>query len=244
VIRGVVAIVLAALGMYVAQVTPSQAAASQAESAPPVASAPAPVQPLPFSHKIHAGNVKLPCETCHELSKSGQSLTIPQAPFCMQCHQGIATDKPGVQQLAAFSKTGQLIPWVRVYEVPSFVTFSHKWHLDHGNTCQECHGDVAERDQLFRETDISMAGCLGCHTAKKANSSCDTCHMLDQAGIREIWGQGKIGANAYFSRSQGNSRLRDFIQESYISLIDPDYSAISRLAQTGYNAKGTTFAGN
>jgi hypothetical protein len=60
------------------------------------------------------------------------------------------------------------------------VTFSHKMHLDHGNTCQECHGPVNERDQIFLETDISMGGCLNCHRLKKASTECDTCHMLQQ----------------------------------------------------------------
>ncbi len=153
----------------------------------PAAEAPAegPAQPIAFSHKVHTGTVKLPCETCHAPSKSGQSLTMPQAPVCMQCHQTIATDKPEVQKLAAMSKAGEIIPWVRVYQVPSFVRFSHKMHLDNQNTCQECHGDVSQRERIFKETDISMAGCLGCHNVKKANVGCETCHTLDQNTRRE-----------------------------------------------------------
>src|SRR6185437_5466798 len=50
--------------------------------------------------------------------------------------------------------------WIRIYELPSFVTFSHRTHLLHGATCQECHGPVAERTQLYKENDISMASCV------------------------------------------------------------------------------------
>jgi hypothetical protein len=152
------------------------APSAQAASAAPVGGAPE--QPLPFSHKIHAGTAKLPCEICHVPSQSGESFRIPQATTCMQCHQAVDTDKPAIQQLAAIAKSGQAIPWVRIYQIPSFVQFSHKTHLDHGNTCQECHGPVAERDQLSKETDISMAGCISCHTAKQAPTGCDTCHVL------------------------------------------------------------------
>jgi formate-dependent nitrite reductase cytochrome c552 subunit len=67
---------------------------------------------------------------------------------------------------------------VRVYQIPSFVDFSHRAHLDKGNTCQDCHGPVAQRDQLSRETDISMGGCMNCHRAKKASLECDFCHEL------------------------------------------------------------------
>ncbi len=167
--------------------------ASQAQTSPkPVAPAPtparsfvpvpasAPEQPIPFSHKQHAGKLQLPCEFCHTPSRSGETVAIPQAAACMQCHQTMATNDPGVQKLAAYAKANATIPWVRVYELPSFVTFSHKVHMEHGSTCQECHGEVAQRDRIYKEADISMAGCMNCHRAKKASLDCNACHTLDQ----------------------------------------------------------------
>ncbi|MGB8477347.1 MAG: cytochrome c3 family protein [Acidobacteriaceae bacterium] len=138
------------------------------------------VQPVPFSHKEHAGMLKMPCEYCHTLSRSGETLLIPRASFCMQCHQTIATDNPGVQKLAEYAKTDRTIPWVRIYELPSFVSFSHKVHLKHGATCEECHGEVAQRVRLYKASDISMATCVNCHRAKQASIDCSTCHMLEQ----------------------------------------------------------------
>ena len=152
----------------------------EAASAPSTERLQGPVQPVPFSHKQHAGILKMPCEYCHTLSRSGETLTIPCATFCMQCHQTIATDNPGVQKLAAYAKSDATIPWVRIYELTSFVSFSHKVHLQHSATCQECHGQVAERVQMYKETDISMAGCVNCHRAKQASTDCNTCHMLEQ----------------------------------------------------------------
>jgi hypothetical protein len=190
-IRSWLAAFLVVLGTAGTQITLPPAGATQAQSATAAPVLSGPEQPVPFSHKVHAGAVKLPCETCHTLSKSGQSLTIPQSPTCMLCHQTIATDKPGVQKLATFAKAGQLIPWVRIYQTPSFVTFSHKMHLDHNNTCQECHGQVAERDQLAKEADISMTGCVNCHQVKNAATGCDTCHTLEQSSLRELQRQGK-----------------------------------------------------
>jgi len=138
------------------------------------------VQPIPFSHKQHAGTMKLPCEFCHAPSRSGETVAIPQAAFCMRCHQTMDTNDPGVQKVAQYAKSSTPIPWVRVYELPSFVSFSHKTHLAHGITCEQCHGPVADRVQLAKETDISMAGCINCHREKKANIGCDTCHVLEQ----------------------------------------------------------------
>jgi Cytochrome c7 and related cytochrome c len=143
------------------------------------AAASAPEQPLPFSHKNHAGMLGLPCQTCHLQSRSGEAMSIPQAKTCMTCHQTIATEKPAIQKLTEYAKSGATIPWIRIYSLPSFVSFSHKTHMDHGNTCQECHGAVATRDRLFKETEPSMGWCVNCHTVKKANTACDTCHVQE-----------------------------------------------------------------
>ncbi|MGO8720853.1 MAG: cytochrome c3 family protein [Acidobacteriaceae bacterium] len=69
---------------------------------------------------------------------------------------------------------------MRIYELPSFVSFSHKTHLAHGVTCQQCHGQVADQVQVYKAMDISMATCIACHRAKQASTDCDTCHMLEQ----------------------------------------------------------------
>ncbi|HWF05632.1 MAG TPA: cytochrome c3 family protein [Candidatus Angelobacter sp.] len=139
-----------------------------------------PVQPVPFSHKEHAGTLRMPCQYCHTLSRSGETLLIPRGQFCMQCHANVATDQPGVRKLAEYAKTDRTIPWVRIYELPSFVSFSHKVHLQHGATCAECHGQVAQRIRLYQESDISMATCVNCHRAKQASTDCSTCHILEQ----------------------------------------------------------------
>jgi hypothetical protein len=156
------------------------APAAQPASAAPAADASGPEQPLPFSHKRHAGELALSCDTCHTLSPSGENFKIPQSDVCMQCHQAIATDKPAIQHLAEFEKSKTPIPWIRIYELPFFVNFSHKTHLDHGATCEQCHGQVATRERLFKEAPLSMQWCVDCHTTKKASTDCNTCHTLEQ----------------------------------------------------------------
>ena len=137
---------------------------------------PAPEQPLPFSHKVHAGEQKLDCGTCHRNPDPGEKMTFATAGMCMQCHSGIAADKASIQRLASFAQQKREIRWVRVYEIPSYVSFSHRSHLTAGSTCADCHGQVKERDRLYREGDISMKGCVNCHSAKNASTDCTYCH--------------------------------------------------------------------
>ena len=107
---------------------------------------PPPEQPIPFSHKQHAGALKLKCKMCHPNAGSGETMQIATASTCMQCHSAIQTDSPAIQKMAAFAKDNREIPWARVYEIPSYVNFSHKTHLDAAITCENCHGRVAERE--------------------------------------------------------------------------------------------------
>ena len=136
----------------------------------------APAQPIAFNHKLHVQTAKMTCNDCHEQRSDGSTLALPQPPKCMSCHASIATDKPDIKRLAEAAKNEDPILWVRVYRVPSFVTFSHKTHG--GNSCEECHGPVAERTAIAQEKDTNMGSCIACHQAKGAPATCDTCHAI------------------------------------------------------------------
>lgn len=77
-----------------------------------------PEQPLPFSHKTHAGTAKLPCKMCHPNPNSGERMTVVAPSVCMQCHSAVKADSPAIEWLAAFAKNGREVRWVRVYEIP------------------------------------------------------------------------------------------------------------------------------
>lgn len=132
-------------------------------------------QPLPYSHKQHV-SLGLQCKNCHANPEPGEIMGIPTATACMSCHTSVKADSPHIQKLAAFARNDRPVPWKRVYQIPSYVFFSHKAHMDAGARCETCHGPVAQRDMLWRETDISMGGCMKCHTENKASNDCSYCH--------------------------------------------------------------------
>ena len=134
-----------------------------------------PAQPLPFSHKTHVA-LGLKCKECHQNPDPGETMGIPAASKCMACHIAIAKDKPDIKKLAAFAASKQPIPWVRVYQIPSYVDFSHRTHLETGAKCDDCHGQVAQRDALWREGNITMGGCMNCHRRNRASIDCTYCH--------------------------------------------------------------------
>jgi len=135
-----------------------------------------PVQPVPFSHRLHITAAGLDCKSCHPVPEPGDFATIPETSKCMSCHRTIRKDSPAVKLLAGFHNEGKPVPWRRVYRIPDYVYFSHKEHLAKGVTCENCHGLVAERDVLRKEKDTSMAACMDCHRAREASVACNYCH--------------------------------------------------------------------
>lgn len=134
-----------------------------------------PAQPIPYSHKQHLA-MGLGCNECHMNADPGEAMGLPPTAKCMTCHQAVAKDSPAIKKVAQFDRDHQEIPWVRVYKEPDYVFFSHREHLGAGTKCEDCHGQVAQRDRLFRETDVMMAGCVGCHRDHNASQACDYCH--------------------------------------------------------------------
>ena len=133
-------------------------------------------QPLPFSHKVHVG-MGLQCLDCHKIEKPGYMAGYPQEATCMACHAAIKTDSPHIQTLAEFEKSKKRMPWVKVYSVPDYVYFSHEAHHRRAEIgCAECHGDVAQRDVLFKEKSTAMATCMDCHAQRQASNDCGFCH--------------------------------------------------------------------
>src|ERR1041385_2437061 len=109
-----------------------------------------PVQPINFSHKIHAGTNQMDCKYCHYGAANSVWANIPAVSTCMGCHKFVATDKPEIVKLTGYADRGEQVPWVKVHYLPNHVKFNHKRHVRAGFACQECHGPVQEMDRVYQ----------------------------------------------------------------------------------------------
>lgn len=123
----------------------------------------APGQPINFSHKVHAGDMKVDCRYCHVGVETGRFASVPASQTCMNCHSVAAVDRPGVAALRTLYSQGEPVVWKRVYRAPDFVYFSHDVHIAAKADCRNCHGDVATMDVVRQVQPMSMGSCLGCH---------------------------------------------------------------------------------
>ncbi len=137
-----------------------------------------PSQPIDFSHKIHAGDNKVPCLYCHIYADKSTVSGVPSVERCMGCHRVVKADSPLIKELTSYWKRKEPIPWVKVHNLPDHVYFPHKRHVKAGLQCQQCHGDVASMKRITRVSPLTMGWCISCHTKKevKNGSDCWTCH--------------------------------------------------------------------
>ncbi|MCS6970924.1 MAG: cytochrome c family protein [Planctomycetes bacterium] len=135
----------------------------------------APEQPIAFSHRLHAGELKLDCRYCHFNAERGKHAGIPPMSVCMGCHAVVASDRPQIQRLAEIAQQGSytaadgtvheggVVHWRRVHRLPDHVYFDHRAHVAAGVACQTCHGPVEEMTVLRQFADLTMQWCLDCH---------------------------------------------------------------------------------
>jgi hypothetical protein len=125
----------------------------------------APVQPVPYSHKLHVGQLGLDCRYCHSnVEKSGYA-NIPTAQTCMNCHSQIKTQSALLAPVRESYETGKPVQWVKIHRVPDFVYFNHSAHIARGVGCVQCHGRIDQMEVVTHEKSLSMEFCIDCHRA-------------------------------------------------------------------------------
>ncbi len=122
-----------------------------------------PVQPVPYSHALHVGQLGLDCRYCHNTVERTAFAAIPPTQTCMNCHKTIRTKSPKLTPVFTSYATGVPVEWVKVHDLPDYVYFNHSAHVTHGVGCVTCHGRVDTMERVSQVEPLSMGWCLGCH---------------------------------------------------------------------------------
>lgn len=128
----------------------------------------APKQPIPFSHKLHAGDNGIPCLYCHSAADKSKSASVPPVNVCMNCHSVVKTDSPFIKQVKEHYDKNIPIEWIKVHDLPDHANFNHKRHVAKGVACETCHGNVKKMDVIEQDQPLTMGWCLDCHRGKTA----------------------------------------------------------------------------
>ncbi len=157
-----------------------------------------PVQPIYYSHKVHAGINQISCLYCHGSAWDSKQAAIPAVNICMNCHKSITTYEKGpklydengdeingtyeIEKLYKYAgfdpknptkwdpSKAKPIEWVRIHNLPDHVYFNHSQHIRAGKVqCQSCHGEITAMDEVKQEAELSMGWCVNCHRQTKVD---------------------------------------------------------------------------
>ena len=122
-----------------------------------------PEQPVPYSHKLHAGDLGMDCRYCHTSVETSPAANVPPTETCMNCHELIKPNSAKLEPIRESWKEGMPIRWTKVHMLPDYAYFNHSAHVNAGVGCEDCHGNVAQMEVVEQEKPLSMQWCLDCH---------------------------------------------------------------------------------
>ena len=155
-----------------------------------------PVQPIAFSHRLHAGELSVQCIYCHSGAERSRHAGVPSTSVCMNCHRFVTTTFGAIRAEDAQAQKEKRDPraivspeihkiydamaldasmkrdpskpltpvsWIKVHNLPDFVYFDHRRHVNVGVECQRCHGPVETMERVTQVQDLSMGFCVNCH---------------------------------------------------------------------------------
>jgi mono/diheme cytochrome c family protein len=147
-----------------------------------------PIQPIHYSHRIHAGSNGINCKYCHSAARVSKNAGIPSLNICMNCHKNISevSDTTATPEYSKAFYDGEIqklykavgwdkdnqkytgktepVKWVRIHNLQSFVYFNHSQHVTTAKIeCQECHGPVQTYEIQKQFAPLTMGWCINCH---------------------------------------------------------------------------------
>jgi hypothetical protein len=128
-------------------------------------------QPIPFSHRVHAGVKNIQCQYCHPYVAESLDPGLPPVEKCLHCHKYIIAKHPEILKEHRYYDTRMPTPWKKANYLAEHVVFNHQRHIRKELACSECHGQIETMDRI-RGKYFYMQFCIECHRAKKANIDC------------------------------------------------------------------------
>ncbi|MDR6942566.1 cytochrome c3 family protein [Mucilaginibacter pocheonensis] len=141
-----------------------------------------PVQPIKYSHELHAGTMKIDCQYCHTGAYKSKNASIPSLNVCMNCHKVVKTESAEIHKIYDAlgydpktqkydSTQAKPIQWIRVHNLPDLAYFNHSQHVKVGGIkCQTCHGPIETMKEVRQYSPLTMKWCIQCHKRTEVNS--------------------------------------------------------------------------
>jgi len=147
-----------------------------------------PVQPIKFSHQLHAGVNQIDCQYCHTGAATSKNASIPSLNACMNCHNYVTAEEkyngqpsPEIQKIwqaidwdpesRTYGDNPKPVEWIRIHNLPDLAYFNHSQHVTvAGIECQRCHGPIETMEEVYQYSPLTMKWCIECHQETEVNA--------------------------------------------------------------------------
>ena len=176
-----------------------------------------PIQPIHYSHRIHAGSNGINCKYCHSAARVSKNAGIPSLNVCMNCHKNIAevSDTTATPEHTKAFYDGEIkklydavgwdgskytgkthpVKWVRIHNLPDFAYFNHSQHVTvAGIECQKCHGPVQTYEIQKQFAPLTMGWCIKCHRETNVKMEGNAYYDKIHAELSKKYGVDKLTA--------------------------------------------------
>jgi hypothetical protein len=160
------------------------------------------VQPVPFSHEHHTGDLGIDCRYCHTAVEHSAYAGMPPTKTCMNCHSQIWVGSDMLAPVRESYRTGESLRWQRVYNLPGFVYFNHSIHVQKGVGCSTCHGRIDRMPFTYQVPSLLMDWCVDCHRQPER-------HLRPRAEVSNMKWQPPADQLERGRELAGEYRLRD-----------------------------------
>ncbi len=138
------------------------------------------------------------CMNCHSVVTSSWGAVLAEderakqeirsplpitSPELQKLYDALALD---TQRQPDPEKTAAPIEWIKIHNLPDYVYFDHRAHVNVGIDCHVCHGNVESMERVRQVKSLSMGWCVSCHRESNrigvkgvpvnASLDCTTCH--------------------------------------------------------------------
>jgi mono/diheme cytochrome c family protein len=177
----------------------------------------APEQPIKYSHKLHAGDLKIDCKYCHSTVEYSKQASVPSTNTCMNCHKAVdLRDKykgkvsPEISKIYAamdydpetqkYGDNPKPVRWIRIHNLPDHAFFNHSMHVKGaGVTCQTCHGPIQEMEVVEQYSTLQMGWCINCHRTRNIDVENNPYYEKLHERIKEDKKNNKDAYGKYFT---------------------------------------------
>jgi|TARA_B110000240_G_scaffold55467_1_gene63121 hypothetical protein len=149
-------------------------------------------QPIAFSHKLHAVQNGIACQYCHLYARRSFSSGVPPVSTCIGCHgpqeqKLVKPESAEVNKMRDYWANSEPIPWVKIHDIPDFVRFPHKAHINaNSDRLLNDAGSGCDIENTPRSLECRLA-----HFRTGGDERCQSCH----GNVKQMTVVKKVDAN-------------------------------------------------